>query len=149
MNREEVFEKALRSYSAYYDINRETPEAPFQAEAAFHSHSDAYFLVKSATLGEAESHEYVFFASSEKSGCISFGRSGSCRLGERKFSPGETTRQSPQYRRYFNRNCRFRYRRSRETGTDSQALQELPHESPGLQSLSPDCCRSFIRENLL
>lgn len=60
MNREEVFEKALRSYSAYYDINRETPEAPFQAEAAFHSHSDAYFLVKSATLGEAESHEYVF-----------------------------------------------------------------------------------------
>lgn len=65
MNREEVFEKALRSYSAYYDINRETPEAPFQTEAAFHSHSDAYFLVKSATLGEAESHEYVFFASSE------------------------------------------------------------------------------------
>ena len=53
----------LRSFAAYYDINTETPAAPFAAEAVFHSHSDAYFLVKSAAIGEAESHEYVFFAS--------------------------------------------------------------------------------------
>ena len=59
MTREEM----LRSFAAYYDINTETPAAPFAAEAVFHSHSDAYFLVKSAAIGEAESHEYVFFAS--------------------------------------------------------------------------------------
>lgn len=62
MTKEELLEKALRSYGAYYDVNTETPEKPFVAEAAFHSHSDAYFLVKSATIGEAESNEYVFFA---------------------------------------------------------------------------------------
>ena len=63
MTREEMLKKMLRSFAAYYDINTETPAAPFVAEAVFHSHSDAYFLVKSAAIGEAESHEYVFFAS--------------------------------------------------------------------------------------
>ena len=62
MTKEDVLEKALRSYSAYYDVNRETPEAPFAAEAVFHSHSSTYFLTRSATIGEAESNEYVFFA---------------------------------------------------------------------------------------
>ena len=66
MTREEMLKKVLRSYAAYYDINTETPAAPFTAEAVFHSHSDAYFLVKSAAIGEAESHEYVFFASVEQ-----------------------------------------------------------------------------------
>ena len=63
MTREEMLKKMLRSFAAYSDINTETPAAPFAAEAVFHSHSDAYFLVKSAAIGEAESHEYVFFAS--------------------------------------------------------------------------------------
>ena len=63
MTREEMLKKMLRSFAAYYDINTETPAAPFAAEAVFHSHSDAYFLVNSAAIGEAESHEYVFFAS--------------------------------------------------------------------------------------
>ena len=58
-----MLKKMLRSFAAYYDINTETPAAPFAAEAVFPSHSDAYFLVKSAAIGEAESHEYVFFAS--------------------------------------------------------------------------------------
>ena len=62
MSKEEVLERALRSYMAYYDVERETPEEPFAAEAAFHSHSSTYFLTKSATIGEAESNEYVFFA---------------------------------------------------------------------------------------
>ena len=63
MTREELLEKTLRSYAAYYDVNRDCPEEPFVAEAVFHSHNDAYFLVKSARIGEAESNEYVFFAS--------------------------------------------------------------------------------------
>ena len=62
MTKEELLGKVLNSYRAYYDVNTETPEPPFVAEAVFHSHSDAYFLVKGATLGEAESNEYVFFA---------------------------------------------------------------------------------------
>lgn len=62
MKKEEVLEKVLRSYAAYYDVDRSTAEAPFLAEAVFHSHNDAYFLVKNACIGEAESHEYVFFA---------------------------------------------------------------------------------------
>ena len=66
MSKEEVLEKALRSYMAYYDVERERPEEPFAAEAAFHSHSNAYFLAKSATIGEAESNEYVFFALADR-----------------------------------------------------------------------------------
>ena len=53
MTKEELLGKVLNSYRAYYDENTETPEPPFVAEAVFHSHSDAYFLVKGATLGEA------------------------------------------------------------------------------------------------
>lgn len=63
MTRDKLLEKTLHSYAAYYDVNRECPEEPFVAEAVFHSHNDAYFLVKSARIGEAESNEYVFFAS--------------------------------------------------------------------------------------
>ena len=33
MSKEEVLERALRSYMAYYDVDRETPEEPFAAEA--------------------------------------------------------------------------------------------------------------------
>ena len=50
MSKEEVLERALRSYMAYYDVERETPEEPFAAEAAFHSHSSTYFLTKSANF---------------------------------------------------------------------------------------------------
>ena len=52
----------LKSYKRYYNLQTEDVEAPFTAEAAFHSHDEQYFLVKSAKLSEAESHEYVFFA---------------------------------------------------------------------------------------
>lgn len=58
-------EKVLRSYEAYYDIERNTPEAPFVAEAVFHSHDEQFFFVRSATLGETESNEYVFFAAQD------------------------------------------------------------------------------------
>lgn len=61
----EAMEKLLRSYGVYYNVNRETPAAPFAAEAVFHSHDEQFFLVKSAKLSEAETHEYVFFAAEE------------------------------------------------------------------------------------
>lgn len=62
MNVTDTFEQVLRSYEIYYDVNREKTEAMFAAEAAFHSHDEQFFLVKSAKLGETESNEYVFFA---------------------------------------------------------------------------------------
>ena len=62
MNTTEILEKLLRSYSVYYDIQRENVTEPFAAEANFHTHDEQYFLVRSATISEAESNEYVYFA---------------------------------------------------------------------------------------
>ena len=59
---ETVLEALLKSYRRYYNLKTEDVEPPFAAEAIFHSHEEQYFLVKSARLAEAESHEYVFFA---------------------------------------------------------------------------------------
>lgn len=58
-------ERLLRAYARYYDVNADHSAPPFCAEAAFHSHDEQYFLVRSARLAEAESHEYVFFATAE------------------------------------------------------------------------------------
>ena len=60
-----VLSTLLKSYKRYYNVQTEGVEAPFAAEAAFHTHDEQYFLVKSAKLSEAESHEYVFFHASE------------------------------------------------------------------------------------
>ena len=123
MSKEEVLERALRSYMAYYDVERETPEEPFAAEAAFHSHSSTYFLTKSATIGEAESNEYVFFA-----------------LADRL---GETSRQSPEDRDLPRRYRLFRHGSRGKSGPQAETLQELPPESSRVQPLSSDCFRSF------
>lgn len=63
ISRNEILDKALKAYSAYYDVAESKLPEPFVAEAEFRSHNDTYFLVKRAKLGEAESNEYVFFAS--------------------------------------------------------------------------------------
>ncbi len=62
MSPADALDLLLRSYRRYYDVKILGVEPPFAAEAAFHSHDEQYFLVRSARLGEAESHEYVFFA---------------------------------------------------------------------------------------
>ena len=62
MEIQQALDKLLNSYRAYYNVDQETPAAPFAAEAVFHSHQEGFFLVKQAKLSEAESHEYVFFA---------------------------------------------------------------------------------------
>ena len=58
----DILETLLKSYKRYYNVQTEGVEPPFTAEAVFHTHDEQYFLVKSAKLSEAESHEYVFFA---------------------------------------------------------------------------------------
>ena len=65
MDRQAALEKLLQSYEAYYQVNRETPAAPYAAEAYFALHDEQYFLVKSAKISEADSREYVFFYSCE------------------------------------------------------------------------------------
>ena len=57
-----VLNRLLKSYSAYYNINTDTPAEPFLAEAAFGFHNEQYFLVKSAKLSEYDQKEFVFFA---------------------------------------------------------------------------------------
>ncbi len=61
----QALEKILRSYRQYYNVKTQEVEEPFAAEAAFHSHDEQYFLVKSARLAEADAHEYVFFAAED------------------------------------------------------------------------------------
>ena len=62
MTAQEACNYVLNAYRSYYDVDTAHPAAPFAAEAVFHSHDQQYFLVKSATISEAESNEYVFFA---------------------------------------------------------------------------------------
>jgi len=66
MTTSEALDKLLRAYVTYYNIERENVTAPFAAEAMFKSHGEQFFLVKAAKLSEAESGEYVFFATPEK-----------------------------------------------------------------------------------
>lgn len=65
MTVDETLQALLRSYKRYYNIKTEDVPAPFAAEAAFHTHDEQYFLVRSATLAEADAHEYVFFAAAQ------------------------------------------------------------------------------------
>ena len=66
MEMEEKLEKLLRSFERYYNVRRENVEEPFVAEAEFSLHDEQYFLVKSARLSEADSKEYVYFATEER-----------------------------------------------------------------------------------
>lgn len=60
-DKETLLSKVLRSFEAYYNIDRETPAEPFDAEASFDMHDEQYFLMKSARLSQSDSREYVFF----------------------------------------------------------------------------------------
>lgn len=66
MDRAGALEEILKAYDVYYDVNRENAESPFVAEAMFHSHDEQFFLIRSASIGETESNEHVFFATADK-----------------------------------------------------------------------------------
>jgi hypothetical protein len=65
MTAREALPGLLKSFVRYYDIKDEGVEAPFAAEAEFHSHEEQFFLIKQAKLSEAESKEFVFFGVSQ------------------------------------------------------------------------------------
>ena len=62
MTKEEALSKILQAYERYYNVNSESPEPPFAAEAVFSLHDEQYFLIKSARISEADAREYAFFA---------------------------------------------------------------------------------------
>lgn len=62
MTASEALDKLLPGYEAYYDVNRDTPHPPFDAEAVFFSHNEQYYLVKKAKVADIDTTEYVFFA---------------------------------------------------------------------------------------
>ena len=65
MTAADALDHVLPLFQVYYDITREGALPPFDAEAAFHSHEEQYFLLKSAKYTECDAHEYVFFAARE------------------------------------------------------------------------------------
>lgn len=65
MSVNEILEKLFNSFQVYYNVRQEDVDPPFVAEARFHTHDEQFFLVKSAVLSEAESQEYVYFATEE------------------------------------------------------------------------------------
>lgn len=66
MTASEALDMVLPLFQVYYDIKRDGVTAPFDAEAAFHSHEEQYFLVKTAKYTESDAHEYAFFAALDK-----------------------------------------------------------------------------------
>ena len=66
MTREEALDALLAEFVRYYNIDRETPVAPFAATAVFHLHNEHYFLIKKAKFAEQFSNEYVYFAETEE-----------------------------------------------------------------------------------
>ena len=63
---EEALERLLKTFEAYYTVNRETPAEPFRAEAEFRMHDEQYFLIKSAKVTEYDSREFLFFAVTDR-----------------------------------------------------------------------------------
>ena len=64
-DKKELLEKLLLSFEAYYNVNRDRPMPPFDAEALFATHSEEFFLIKEAKITEFDSSEYVFFYTAE------------------------------------------------------------------------------------
>ena len=69
LDKKDVFEKFIRSYSVYYDVSRKDTDdcrfevaEGFDAEARFDSKSEQYFLVKKAKVADIHSSEYVYFS---------------------------------------------------------------------------------------
>ena len=64
--REELLERMLKGYQAYFDIERyeeREDDLPLMAHCRFYVHSEKYVLVKKAKLWDADSNEYVYIFS--------------------------------------------------------------------------------------
>lgn len=65
--RDEILERLIKSYEAYFDIEKypdgQKDGMPLAAHCRFYVHSEKYVLVKKAKLWEADSNEYVYIFS--------------------------------------------------------------------------------------
>ncbi|MFI3174206.1 MAG: hypothetical protein R3Y53_03255 [Bacillota bacterium] len=61
-------EEILPAYEAYFDITTpfSTETHTYTAQAAFHSRSEKYMLMKAAKIWAMENHEYIYFAEKEQ-----------------------------------------------------------------------------------
>lgn len=57
--------RLLDAFAGYFDIESESIDPPFAARATFHSRSEKYILVKSATIWAMEMNEYAYFAQTD------------------------------------------------------------------------------------
>ena len=62
MSTDDTLQALLPLFRNYYNINSETAEEPFAAEAVFESHNEQYYLVKAAKVADIDTSEYVYFA---------------------------------------------------------------------------------------
>lgn len=72
MNTKAFLEELIPSYRTYYDVKTEDVEAPFVAEAEFHSHEERFFLSRRAIIDEVENNEKVYFATIDTLTCEDF-----------------------------------------------------------------------------
>ena len=94
--RQEALDQLCKAYSGYYTINRETPAAPFAAEAEFRMHDEQYFLIKAAKYTEYDSNEFVYVALPEHLDPQSFAEldARAWELGTKKVEPKKNHRNS-------------------------------------------------------
>ncbi|MCR5687518.1 MAG: hypothetical protein K6G58_05815 [Lachnospiraceae bacterium] len=62
MSKSETFSAVLSLFTRYYNINTDSAEPPFAAEAVFQSHNEQYYLIKAAKVADINMNEYVYFA---------------------------------------------------------------------------------------
>ena len=62
MSTDETLEALFPLFTRYYNVNTDSPGAPFVAEATFESHNEQYFLIKAAKVADINANEYVYFA---------------------------------------------------------------------------------------
>ena len=66
MSTDETLNALFPLFKRYYNINTETCEEPFVAEASFESHNEQYFLIKAAKVADVDANEYVYFAKADR-----------------------------------------------------------------------------------
>ena len=68
MSTDDTLNALLPLFERYYNVNTQTPEPPFSAEAVFASHNEQYFLIKAAKVADIDTNEYVYFAKCDRLG---------------------------------------------------------------------------------
>ena len=66
MSVDETLDALLPLFYNYYNVNTDSPDEPFAAEATFNSHNEQYYLIKAAKVADVNINEYVYFAKCDR-----------------------------------------------------------------------------------